>query len=144
MLVASAPIGGCTKDATSPPPPAPAPVPANAENSGRKWCPGGLLCEDAETLMGYRVPWACGRREVSSRISRCAVRHVNWRPVVEFFKTRYRDVTVTERDVVVRGTSGVHMPVGATPVGQRFGEVPPMLRATRHERAAEIVVITGG
>ena len=60
-------------------PPPPADVP----------CPGGLLCEARDRLLGWRVPVGCRPLIQRPRVASCRLSQVDIARVQEFFQSRY-------------------------------------------------------
>lgn len=117
------------------------------EPSQKKWCPGGLLCEDAALLAGYRVPWSCDRRDNRKWLARCTIFEVPWERVVEFFQSRYGRVQVGPRWLLITGKDGVFAAI-PRPSSPTIALAAPaartsQLRVMRFERSAEIIVMRG-
>ncbi len=137
-------LGAC--EAPTPKPPRPPQVTASKPSPAptlAKWCYGGLLCESAEPLFGYRVPWACSNRDERRYLARCSMRYVPWQHMVEFFVSRYADVTVTTNRIDVVGRGAVVVPQAVTPTVDR-GVLPPSLVVRRLANGIEIMALRGG
>lgn len=73
-------------------PAVPGPRPTAADPSSRIRCAGGLLCEAASPLCGWRVPAACERRSEQGYLCSCRLVAVRQAEVREFFASRYAAV----------------------------------------------------
>ena len=116
-------------------------VPPKSRKLG-KFCHGGLLCEDPDRLLGYRVPWICSNRQVSTYLARCSMRHLDWRLVVEFYRSRYADMTLTDGRLEIVGTRGVAGPEAVTPASKPGTQAPTLL-VQRLANAIEITAVRG-
>lgn len=97
----------------------------------RQPCPGGLLCEAEEALLGWRVPARCEERLVRPLLATCVLQEVQWVRLVEFFRSRYGGV-----DERFGGLSVVGPSPGP-------GRTPPLLRAMRRDHRIEVLVLPG-
>ncbi len=95
-------------------------------------CPGGLLCEAATPLLGWRVPVGCEPEVTRQRVQACWLPHVAFDRIDEFFRSRYHVVA---------------SPEGLTVHSLRVfppGVDPPLLQVSRRPEGVELVALAGG
>lgn len=95
------------------------------------WCPGGLLCESATPLRGWRVPRACADRVDAPLLATCWLNGGDLQPIWEFYRTRYAQVSATPR--------GLH--VKAAPSAP--GRAPAELHVTRMGGRYRVLALPG-
>jgi hypothetical protein len=145
VAVLCALAGGCEIGKVSPVRSVPAPVVTarNVKSIGAKWCNGGLLCEDRKQLAGYRVPWICSHRQHRKYLARCSMRHLQWQHLVEFFTSRYADVTVDDDTIRIVGRRSVTASAPVTRTAEMLGMQQASLVVQRLPNAIEITVLRG-
>ena len=97
----------------------------------KRHCPGGLLCEATETLLGWRVPEGCAQRHVRPELASCVLADADWPRLVEFYRSRYPQIEELD--------GGLRL-IGPSPGP---GRSPPMLRALARGAGVELLLLPG-
>lgn len=109
-------------------------------------CPGGLLCEDPQLLLSWRVPVGCERRKSTATLQSCWLPATEWPRVLEFFRSRYGEIELDAKGAVIHGKlppllaqRRADAPATAQPPARK----PPLLLLQPRAQGAELVAIAG-
>lgn len=95
-------------------------------------CPGGLLCESPDTMLGWRVPVGCAPEASGRRVQVCWLAATDFGRVLEFFQTRYRVEILPEG-------AAVHPRLAPAAAGSDA----PLLHVLRRPQGVELVAMAG-
>jgi len=121
-------------------------APATVVDRTPAQCPGGLLCEDSELLLSWRVPVGCERRKATATLQTCWLPATEWARVLEFFRSRYGEIELDAKGGVIHGKLPpllAQRRADAPATAQAPARNPPLLLLQRKSQGAELVAIAG-
>ena len=101
-------------------------------------CPGGLVCEAAVAVDGWRVPSGCHARALTPSTRECLLEGVDWERLGEFLRSRYPHAVLGPKFIRV---SGQEPPLAAP--NQLLAPPPPLLIAVRRANDVEMRFLAG-
>ncbi len=117
-----------------------------AADGGSAQCAGGLLCEDPQLLLSWRVPVGCERRKATSTMQTCWLPATEWARVLEFFRSRYDSVTLDAKGAKIYGKLPpllAQRRADAPLTAEAPARVAPLLLLQQKAQGAELVAIAG-